>query len=292
MNGPSFRRVATDKAMRACVYLAFAVAVVPLVSVLYVVVKNGLHRFDGTFFTHSMRDVDALDPGGGAYHALVGTLEQVLLACAIALPVAVLTAIYLVEYGKGGLARAISFFVDVMTGLPSIVAGLFILAFWILLLGFGFSGFAAALALMILMIPTVVRSTEEMLRLVPAELREASLALGIPRWRTIIRVVLPTALPGIVTGVILGIARIAGETAPLLLTTFLSASINNDPFSGPQSGLAQFIYDQAGRPDQFSINRAWTGALTLIGIVMLLNLAGRMIARAATRGRPRSVRSG
>lgn len=288
MNGISPVRRAKDRLFFALVCLAFVLAVVPLVSVLWMVVKKGATRFDVEFFTHSMRNIDATDPGGGAYHAIVGTLEMVLLACAIALPIGILTAIYLTEYGTGGrLARVISFFVDVMTGLPSIVAGLFILSAWILVLGFAFSGFAGSLALSILMLPVVVRGTEEMLRLVPDDLREASLALGVPKWRTIMWVVLPTALPGIVTSVILAIARIAGETAPLLLVCFFTDSINNDPFGGPQVALPQFIYEQAGKPNGTAIDRAWTGALTLIIIVMLLNLAGRAIAkwRAPARSR-------
>lgn len=177
--------------------------------------------------------------------------------------------------------------VDVMTGLPSIVSGLFILSAWILVLGLPFSGFAGALSLSILMMPVVVRSTEEMIRLVPNDLREASLALGVPKWRTIMRVVVPTALPGIITGVILAIARIAGETAPLLLVCFFTDSINGDPFNGPQVALPQFIFEQASKPNATAIDRAWTGALTLIIIVMLLNLAGRAIARWRAPARSR-----
>jgi phosphate ABC transporter, permease protein PstA len=274
-----FGRRLKERAVQGLVYLAFAIAVVPLVSVIWLVVKNGIGRFDIEFLTHSMRDVGARDAGGGAYHAILGTLEQVLLASLISVPIGLLTAIYLVEYGAGSrLARSIGFFVDVMTGIPSIVAGLFVLAFWVLVLGMGFSGFAGALALSILMLPTVVRSAEEMLRLVPDELREASYALGVPRWRTILRVVLPTAVTGIITGVMLAVARVAGETAPLLLTVFFTDSINADPFNGPQMGLPLFVFDQAGRPTDTAIARAWTGALTLILIVMLLNLVARLIA--------------
>ncbi|MEU7861831.1 phosphate ABC transporter permease PstA [Nonomuraea sp. NPDC049141] len=269
-----------DRVVQGLVYLAFALAVVPLVSVLWLVVKNGLARFDLDFLTHSMRNIGARDVGGGAYHAIIGTLEQVLIASLISVPIGLLTAIYLVEYGNGGrLSRAISFFVDVMTGVPSVVAGLFILAFWVLFLGQPFSGFAGALSLSILMMPTVVRSAEEMLRLVPNDLREASYALGVAKWRTIMKVVLPTALTGIITGVMLAVARVAGETAPLLLTVFFTDSINNDPFSGPQMGLPLFVFDQAGRPNVTAVDRAWTGALTLILIVMLLNLVARLIAR-------------
>ncbi|WP_169953445.1 phosphate ABC transporter permease PstA [Microbispora sp. H11081] len=267
-----------DRLVQVLVYLAFALAVIPLVSVLWLVVKNGIGRFDLEFLTHSMRNIGARDAGGGAYHAIIGTLEQVLLASLIAVPIGLLTAVYLVEYGEGGrLSRIISFFVDVMTGVPSVVSGLFVLAFWILVLGMPFSGFAGALALSILMMPVVVRSAEEMLRLVPRELREASYALGVPKWRTIVKVVLPTAFTGIVTGVMLAVARVAGETAPLLLTVFITDSINTDPFNGPQMGLPLYVFDQAGRPTDTAIDRAWTGALTLILIVMLLNLVARLI---------------
>ncbi|SDI04201.1 phosphate transport system permease protein [Sinosporangium album] len=273
-------RRAKDTIVRGLVYLAFAIAVVPLVSVVYLVIKNGAERFDLEFLLHSMRNIGARDAGGGAYHAILGTLEQVALASLMSVPIGILTAIYLVEYGGNGrLANAIRFFVDVMTGIPSVVAGLFILAFWVLYLGQSFSGFAGALALAVLMMPTVVRSAEEMLKLVPSDLREASYALGVPRWRTIVKVVLPTAFTGIITGVMLAVARVTGETAPLLLTVFFTDSINADPFSGPQMGLPLYVFDQAGRPNDTAIDRAWAGALTLILIVMLLNLAARLIAR-------------
>ncbi|WP_406312167.1 phosphate ABC transporter permease PstA [Streptosporangium sp. NBC_01639] len=277
-----------DRLVQSLVYLSFAIAVVPLVAVLWMVLKNGLARLDLEFLTHSMRNVGARDATGGAYHAILGTLEQVLLASLISIPIGLLTAIYLVEYGQGGrLGRAISFFVDVMTGIPSVVAGLFVLAFWILALGMPFSGFAGALALSILMMPTVVRSAEEMLRLVPNDLREASYALGVPKWRTITRIVLPTSFTGIATGVMLAIARVTGETAPLLLTVFFTDSINSDPFNGPQMGLPLYVFDQAARPTDTAIDRAWAGALTLILIVMLLNLAARLIGwwRSPARNR-------
>ncbi|GAA4233257.1 phosphate transport system permease protein [Streptosporangium album] len=277
-----------DRLVQSLVYLSFAIAVVPLVAVLWMVIKNGLARLDLEFLTHSMRNVGARDAGGGAYHAILGTLEQVLLASLISIPVGLLTAIYLVEYGQGSrLGKAISFFVDVMTGIPSVVAGLFVLAFWILALGMPFSGFAGALALSILMMPTVVRSAEEMLRLVPNDLREASYALGVPKWRTITRIVLPTSFTGIATGIMLAIARVAGETAPLLLTVFFTDSINSDPFNGPQMGLPLYVFDQAARPTGTAVDRAWAGALTLILIVMLLNLAARLIGwwRSPARNR-------
>ncbi|MGH3588741.1 MAG: phosphate ABC transporter permease PstA [Pseudonocardia sp.] len=283
----SLGRKAKDRAVQGLVYLAFALALIPLVSVLWTVVVNGAKRLDLTFFQFSMNAVSGKDAGGGAYHAIIGTLEQVLITSVIAVPIAVLTAIYLVEYaGNGRLGKVISFTVDVMTGIPSIVAGLFVLALWLLTFGFDFSGFAGALALTILMIPTVVRATEEMLKLVPNDLREASYALGVPRWRTVCFVILPTAMTGIITGVMLAVARVMGETAPLLLTIFFTKAINNDPFSGPQASLPTFIWEQASDPNQNSINRAWTGALVLIGIIMLLNLIARFVARrSAPAGR-------
>ncbi|GAA4242538.1 phosphate ABC transporter permease PstA [Actinomadura meridiana] len=283
----SLGRKVKDRVVQALVYLAFALAVIPLLSVLWTVVVNGSKRFDLTFFQYSMNAVSGKDAGGGAYHAIIGTLEQVLITSVIAVPIAVLTAIYLVEYaGNGRLGKVISFTVDVMTGIPSIVAGLFVLALWLLTMGFGFSGFAGALSLTILMIPTVVRATEEMLKLVPNDLREASYALGVPRWRTVCFVILPTAMTGIITGIMLAVARVMGETAPLLLTIFFTKAINNDPFSGPQASLPTFIWEQAADPNQNSINRAWTGALVLIGIIMLLNLIARFVARrSAPAGR-------
>ena len=272
-------RQVKDRVVTVVVALAFLIALAPLVSVLLLAVREGRHRFDMEFFTHSMRSIGARDTGGGAYHAILGTLEQVGITTLICVPFGLLVAIYVVEYGRGRLAATIRFFVDVMTGIPSIVAGLFVLSFWILGLGQGFSGFAAALALSVLMLPIVVRSSEEMLRLVPDSLREASLALGVPRWKTILRIVLPTALPGIVTGVMLAIARVAGETAPVLLTAFGAASINNDPFHGAQSSLPLFVFQQAGDAQPSAVNRAWTAALTLILIVMVLNLLARLLTR-------------
>ncbi|MDT7544006.1 MAG: phosphate transport system permease protein [Actinomycetota bacterium] len=259
--------------------LAVAAALLPLASVLYFTVVKGLSRFGGYFLQHSMRGVGPLDRTGGAYHAIIGTLEQVGIATVIAVPLGLLAAVYTVEYGRGRLASLIRFFTDVMTGVPSIVAGLFIYAFWVLALNQGFSGFAAALALTILMLPTIVRSAEEMLKLVPDALREAALALGIPRWRTILSVVLPTAMAGIVTGVMLAIARVAGETAPLLLTALNFDAINVNPFKGQQAALPTFIFSQAGAPQKVALDRAWAGALTLVGLIVVLNLIARAIAR-------------
>lgn len=275
------RRQAKDRVATSIVWVAFILAVVPLASLVYETVKRGIKVLDPYFLTHSMGFVTSYEPGGGIYHAIIGTLEQVGLATLISVPIGLLTAIYLVEYGRGKLAKAVTFFVDVMTGIPSIVAGLFILSFWILILGFGYSGFAGSMALSILMIPVVVRSTEEMLKLVPNELREASLALGVPKWRTILKVVLPTSIGGITTGVMLAVARIAGETAPVLLLVFGNPLINSNPFSDPQASLPLYIYQQyaSSGGSQAAYDRAWAAALVLIAFIMILNLVARGIAR-------------
>ncbi|MBG0566823.1 phosphate ABC transporter permease PstA [Actinoplanes sp. NEAU-A11] len=280
------RRAARNRTMQALIYSACVLAVLPLASVVWTLLSKGLERLDGAFFGTSMNNIGARDPEGGAYHAIIGTLEQVGIATLIAVPLGVLGAIYLVEYGRGRFANTVRFFVDVMTGIPSIVAGLFILSFWVLIVSpwFNdgnprFSGFAAALALTVLMLPTIVRSTEEMLRLVPGPLREGSYALGVPQWKTILKVVLPTALPGIVTGVMLAIARAAGETAPVLLVAGGAAAINFDPFAGNQQSLALFVYQQAGDASRYAPARAWTAALTLVALVLILTIAAKLLAR-------------
>ncbi|MEU0030403.1 phosphate ABC transporter permease PstA [Streptomyces sp. NPDC006335] len=274
------RRQAKDRVATALVWVAFLLAVVPLVSLVWSTISRGVKVLDFYFLTHSMGLVADSEPGGGIYHAILGSLEQVGLATVIAAPIGVLTAIYLVEYGRGNLARAVTFFVDVMTGIPSIVAGLFILSI-MLMFDMEPFGFAGSLALAILMMPVVVRSTEEMLKLVPNELREASLALGIPKWRTILKVVLPTSIGGIMTGIMLAIARIAGETAPVLLLVWGNSLINANPFEGAQQSLPLYIYQQyansAGAGAAY--DRAWAASLTLIAFVMILNLVARGIAR-------------
>lgn len=272
-------RQARDRLATSLVWVCFVLAVIPLLSLLWETIDRGRTVLDGYFLGHSMEGVQTILPGGGAYHAIIGTLEQVGLATLIAVPIGLLTAIYLVEYGRGQLAKAVTFFVDVMTGIPSIVAGLFILSFWIIILDFDYSGFAGAMALAILMMPIVVRSTEEMLKLVPDELREASLALGVPKWRTILKVVLPTAIGGITTGVMLAVARVAGESAPIVLLVFGATGINNNPFEGAQSSLPYYIYEQWQLGNDASFNRAWAAALVLIAFVMILNLVARGIAR-------------
>ena len=276
------RRHAIDRLATTGVYATFLIAVTPLIAVLATVIVKGSKVISATFLTTSMRNVSPRSEGGGIYHALIGTLEQVAIAAMIGVPLGILTAIYLVEYAPSArsrrLSRSISFFVDVMTGVPSVVVGLFIYTAFVLTLGLPRSGFAASLALTILMLPVVVRSTEEMLRIVPRDLREASYALGIPKWRTILKIVLPTAMGGIITGAMLAIARVAGETAPLLLTTFLSQSINPNPFVGPQAALPTFIWDQFTSATDASVDRAWGGALVLITLVMILYGTAKTIA--------------
>ncbi|MFF0224779.1 phosphate ABC transporter permease PstA [Streptomyces sp. NPDC004629] len=274
------RRQAKDRIATGLVWVAFLFALVPLVSLVWTTVSRGVKVLDVYFLTHSMGIVADAQPGGGVYHAIIGSLEQVGLATIIAAPIGILTAVYLVEYGRGKLARAVTFFVDVMTGVPSIVAGLFILSLMLIFEMEPF-GFAGSLALAILMMPVVVRSTEEMLKLVPNELREASLALGIPKWRTILKVVLPTSIGGITTGVMLAIARIAGETAPVLLLVFGNRYINNNPFEGAQQSLPLYIYQQYAQSAgaNAAYDRAWAASLTLIAFVMILNLVARGIAR-------------
>jgi phosphate transport system permease protein len=206
-------------------------------------------------------------------------------------PIGLFTAIYLVEYGRGKLAKGVTFLVDVMTGIPSIVAGLFAFALFALFLGPGVRlGIMGAIALSVLMIPVVVRSSEEVLKLVPNELREASLALGVPKWRTIVKVVLPTAVAGLASGVTLAIARVVGETAPLLITVGITNATNLNPFDGRMATLPVYAYyqlTQPGVPPEFAIDRAWTAALILIILVMALNLVARLISRffAPTTGR-------
>lgn len=276
-------RQAKDRLVTSLVSTAFIVALLPLISLVYTVLVNGSARFfDITFFTSSMRNVTG--EGGGALHGIVGTLLITAMTVVISVPIGLLTAIYLVEYGRGHVARAITFFVDVMTGIPSIVAGLFAFAVFSLLFddpGIRF-GFGGSIALSLLMIPVVVRSSEEMLKLVPNELREASYALGVPKWLTIVKIVLPTSIAGITTGVTLAIARVIGETAPLLLIAGFTQSMNYDLFSDRMMSLPVFVYNQYANPGadvQPYLDRAWAGALTLIVIVMALNLIARLIAK-------------
>lgn len=274
-------RRATDRLMGILVSTAFAAVLAPLLSVVITVATRGAARFDVQFFTEGMRSV--VGEGGGGLHAIVGTLYITGMATVISVPIGLLVAVYLVEYGSGALARGVTTMVDVMTGIPSIVAGLFAYSLFVIFQGPGArSGFAGAVALSVLMTPVVVRSSEEMLRLVPNELREASYALGVAKWRTIVKVVIPTAVAGIITGVTLAIARVIGETAPLLLVAGLAQDVNLNPFEGRMTTLpvmAYYGYQTPGFPPEFGYERGWTAALVLVIIVAVLFTIARIVAK-------------
>ena len=298
----STRRRMINGFMTTLVYGAFVVALVPLVWLSITVVRkgsdrfmldsNGNHHFNVDFLNQSMKGVFGGMPEGGIMHAIVGTLLITLTATIISVPVGLLTAIYIVEYGRGKLRFAVRFFVDVMTGIPSIVAGLFAYALFAILVGPGTkTGLVGAVALSVLMIPVVVRSSEEMLRLVPNELREAAYALGVPKWLTVLKVVVRTAFAGISTGVTLAIARVIGETAPLLIAVGVIDSYNANVFSGRMMTLPVYIVSEwrkgaavCNDPAKICVPeiteyRAWAAALVLILIVMALNLIARLISK-------------
>jgi phosphate transport system permease protein len=288
-------RKAKNTVAAVAVTLAVVIALIPLVWLLYTVVSKGAKALGGGgWFTSDLGTRTFSDSGGGALAAIIGTLEQVAICAVIAVPIALLVAVYLVEYGgRGLLARATTFMVDILTGIPSIVAELFIYAVFLKAFGAGFAGLWVSLALVMLMIPVVVRTTEEMLKLVPNELREASYALGVPKWKTIVKIVLPTAFSGIITGVVLGIARVAGETAPLLVLEKYTPHTNGNPFGFGtfQAALPTMIKDQVNNLGAGTVNfdgtkqanyapdRMWGAALTLIIIVMILNIIARLVGR-------------
>lgn len=282
---PAFRPVTTGRKAKnlvatALVSLAFLVAVVPLAWLLLTVVVNGIDAITASrWWTHSLKGVLPEQFNGGIYHALYGTLVQGLVCAVIAVPLGIMAAVYLVEYGRGRLARVTTFMVDILSGVPSIVAAIFVFALWISIFGFPQSAFAVSLALVLLMLPVVIRSTEEMLRLVPDELREAAFALGIPRWKTIVKVVLPTALSGIVTGVMLALARVMGETAPVLVLVGYSRAINFDVFDGNMASLPLLIFTELKNPEDAGVQRVWGAALTLIIVIMFFNLLAAIISR-------------
>ena len=282
--GVSLRRKATNYLAGVLVVLSMLVALIPLVWVLVSVVVKGINAATSSlWWTHSQAGMTAFAPGGGVYHAIVGTVLQGLVCAAISIPVGVFVAIYLVEYGAGSrLGTITTFMVDILTGVPSIVAALFIYALWVATLGFGRSGFAVSLSLVLLMIPVIVRATEEMLRIVPMDLREASYALGVPKWKTIVRIVIPTALSGIVTGVMLALARVMGETAPLLILVGYSQAMNFDMFNGFMGSLPGMMYDQTSAgagANPVPTERLWGAALTLILLIAILNVGARLLAR-------------
>jgi phosphate transport system permease protein len=274
-------RQALDRLVTLGISTGFVIAVAPLFSLLYEVVKRGAAGLTGSFFTESQRGV--VGAGGGAEHAIIGTLVITGVATLISVPIGIMAAVYLNEYGTGRLRRALTFFVDVMTGIPSIVAGLFAYALFAAFLGPGIRlGVIGSIALTVLMIPIVIRSSEEILKIVPNHLREAAYALGTPKWKVVTRIVLPTALGGLVTGVMLAIARVIGETAPLLVTTGVIDSVNSNPLSGRMANLPVYAYSEYKDPGvnvQASYDKAWAAALTLIVIVMVLSLLARWVYR-------------
>lgn len=274
--GPLF---AEDRLVAVVITAGAVVMLGPLVLVISLVAYKGYPVITPHFFTDTVQFCGQLDAPtcGGVGHAIVGTLEQVGIAVLVAVPLAVLSAVFLNEIG-GPLARPVRLFVDAMSGVPSIVAGLFVYAVWVLALHRGFSGIAASFALAILMLPTITRTSEVVLRLVPDGLREGSLALGATEWRTVWQVVLPTAFGGLITAVILGVARAAGETAPLILTSFGASVLNMDPLQGPQEALPHFVYQYIRyNPGTGPYQRAWAAAAVLTALVLGLFSLARLL---------------
>jgi phosphate transport system permease protein len=288
--GVSLRRRLANTVATVLVTLSVVVALVPLIWVLYSVVAKGFNTVRSSeWWTHSQADMTAFLPGGGAYHAIVGSLMQGLVCAIISIPIGVFVAIYLVEYGGGtAMGKLTTFMVDILTGVPSIVAALFIYALCIATLGLPRSGFAVSLALVLLMLPVIVRATEEMLRIVPMDLREASYALGVPKWKTITRIVLPAGLSGIITGIMLALARVMGETAPLLILVGYSQAMNFNMFGGFMGSLPGMMYDQTSAgagANPIPTDRLWGAALTLILLIAVINVGARVISRVFAPGR-------
>lgn len=280
----SLRRKVANNVATALVTLSMTIALVPLVWVLWSVVAKGFRAVTSSvWWWHSQAGMTAFVTGGGAYHAIVGTLLQGLVCAAISVPIGVFVAIYLVEYGAGTrLGTLTTLMVDILTGVPSIVAALFIYALFVATLGFPRSGFAVSLALVLLMIPVIARATEEMLRTVPLDLREASYALGAPKWKTITRIVIPSGLSGIITGIMLALARVAGETAPLLILVGYSQAMNFNMFTGFMGSLPGMIYDQTtsgAGADPVPTDRLWGAAVTLILLIAVFNVGARVVAK-------------
>jgi phosphate transport system permease protein len=275
----SGRRRTTDRVMRALLALGTIIALVPLVLVIYYLFSRGLKGMSSTFFTSDPTGNFLGDPGG-VKSAILGTLEIVALAAAIAIPIGIGVALYLVEFGKKTLfAQFVRYFVDVMTGVPSIVFGLFIYVTLVTTkVGGSFTGWKGSLALSLLMLPVITRSAEVVLDLVPESLREAALALGVPRWKVTLKIVLPTALPGLITGSLLAVARGMGETAPLLFT---SATVMGTTYNLGErmNSLPVQIFQDISQPNDAIVNRAWASALTLVLIILAITLIARIAAR-------------
>ncbi|MCU1646422.1 MAG: Phosphate transport system permease protein PstA [Nocardia sp.] len=291
VKAPTFRHVSPGRRIRnnlatGVVWLCFLLALVPLLWVLYTVIDNGWHAIASLdWWTKSQKGVLPEQRAGGVYHAIYGTIVQSAVAAVIAVPLGIMAAVYLVEYGRGWLAKTTTFMVDILAGVPSIVAALFIFALWIGTFGFPQSAFAVSLALVLLMLPVVVRSSEEMLKLVPDELREAAYALGVPKWKTIVRIVIPTAAPGMISGMLLAVARVMGETAPVLVLVGYSKSINFDLTNGNMASLPLLMYQELANPEPAGRARVWGAALTLILIIALLYLAAAGVNKLLTRNR-------
>jgi phosphate transport system permease protein len=281
-----FRRKLTNNIASALFTASFLIALIPLVWLLYTVIARGFTAvLSSSWWTRSLAGVLPEQVAGGVYHAMYGTIVQALIAAVLSVPLGVMAAVYLVEYGKGRLAKVTTFMVDILAGVPSIVAALFVFALWVTTLGLPQSAFAVSLALVLLMLPVVVRNTEEMLKLVPDELREASYALGIPKWKTILRIVIPTALPGIISGILLALARVMGETAPVLVLVGYSRSINFDVLDGNMASLPLLIYTELTNPEAAGALRVWGAALTLILLIAALYLAAAFVNRFLARNR-------
>ncbi|MBB2501695.1 phosphate ABC transporter permease PstA [Amycolatopsis echigonensis] len=286
---PAFQQVSAGRKAKnafatVLVWLSFLIAVIPLVWVLYTVIAYGVKRIPySNWWGQDFGSVLSDEVGGGVLHAIIGTLLQGLVCAVISVPIGLLVAIYLVEYGRGKLARATTFMVDILSGVPSIVAALFIYALWVTTLGLPRSGFAVSLALVLLMIPVVVRSSEEMLRIVPDDLREASYALGVPKWKTIMKIVLPTALSGILGGIMMALARVMGETAPLLVLVGYTSYVNWNIFSGEQASLPLVMNNERATnsmdPGSVGFDRIWGAALTLVLIIAVINLLATVLSR-------------
>lgn len=275
-------RKAKDKIATGIVYLMMFLAIAPLIWVLAnVVIKGFPALLSPDWWSFDMVGQPNNSPGGGIAHAIIGTFMQVAITSLLSIPIGVFTAVYLVEYSRGGwLGRLTTFMVDILTGVPSIVAALFVYALWVTTLGFDRSGFAVSLALVLLMVPVIVRNTEEMLRIVPMDLREASYALGVPKWKTIAKIVLPTALSGIVTGVMLAVARVMGESAPVLILVGSTPAINWNVFDGNQNSLPLFMLQMYRAGSQAVVlDRVWGAALTLVLLVALLMIGARLVAK-------------
>jgi phosphate transport system permease protein len=271
------RKAATNSVTTVLVFVAASFVLIPLLSLLWEIFSKGVTGLSWGIFTKdmSLTSSDAPLSEGGLLHALVGTLYLIFLASIVSTPLGILTALYIVEV-KGRFAGVIRFFVQAMSGIPSIVAGLFIYAVWMIGLGNSYNAGAGAAALAILMIPTVSRTSEEVLKLIPNDLREAGLAMGATQWRTVSMVVIPAARSGLITAVILGIARIAGETAPLLLTIGGADALNLNPFSSNNSALPYYVWKNLLIGTETAISRAWLGVFVLIVFVFIFFTLARI----------------